>query len=63
MYMQVKIHDVAEGVEGIVDAFEHIEDDRVVGYVAPSGAAIDMVNFVSPRVVYVSREELMALPA
>lgn len=60
MYMQVTIHD-GEG-ESAVDAFEHFEDDLVLGYVSPAGDAIDMASFASPRIVYVSREELASLP-
>lgn len=62
MYMQVQIHDEAEGIEGIVDAFEHFDEDHVLGYVHTDGSAVDMENFVKPRIVYVSREVLEALP-
>jgi hypothetical protein len=61
MYMQVKIHDGEE--DPAVDAFEHFDGELVIGFVAPNGDEIDMASFVSPRIVYVSREELMALPA
>lgn len=59
MYMQIQIHDE----EAVVDAFEHFDEDHVLGYVHADGSDIDMVSFAAPRVVYVSREVLEALPA
>lgn len=60
MYMQVQIHGGEE--DAPVDAFEHFDEDLVLGYVSAEGAEIDMSMFDAPRVVYVSREVLDELP-
>lgn len=59
MYLRIIIRDG----EAVFDAYEHVEDDMVVGYVTPSGEPIDMASFHSPTISYLSREELAALPA
>lgn len=61
MYMQVQIRDGDS--DAAVDAFEHFDEDHVLGYVHADGTDVDMSAFSVPLVAYVSREVLDILPA